>query len=104
MKRRLNTVARGFTDRGDPVQVVGTEVLARCLQHYTDHLDGALFTGRMDAVMRKLAMREIRGSEDMQSKMSRDRKTSRILSHLARATALPHASPEAAGNWAEVWI
>jgi len=58
----------------------------------------------MDAVMRKLAMREIRGSEDMQSKMSRDRKTSRILSHLARATALPHASPEAAGNWAEVWI
>ena len=24
VKRRLNTVARGFTDRGDPVQVVGT--------------------------------------------------------------------------------
>jgi len=25
VKRRLNTVARGFTDRGDPVQVVGTD-------------------------------------------------------------------------------
>src|SRR5580693_8839773 len=26
VKRRLNTVARGFTDRGDPIQIVGTEV------------------------------------------------------------------------------
>src|ERR1700735_4598375 len=26
VKRRLNTVARGFTDLGDPVQLVGTEV------------------------------------------------------------------------------
>src|ERR1700744_5940380 len=33
VKRRLNTVARGFTDRGDPVQLVGTEIMARCLQH-----------------------------------------------------------------------
>ena len=60
VKRRLNTVARGFTEHGDPVQVVGTEVLARCLQHETDHLDGVLFIDRMDAATRKQAMREIR--------------------------------------------
>jgi hypothetical protein len=42
---------------GDPVQVVGTEVLARCLRHETDHLDGVLFIDRMDAATRKLAMR-----------------------------------------------
>ena len=59
VKRRLNTVARGFTDRGDPVQVVGTDVLARCLQHETDHLDGVLFIDRMDPAIRKQAMREI---------------------------------------------
>ena len=53
-------MARGFTDRGDPVQVVGTEILARCLQHETDHLDGVLFIDRMDAATRKQAMREIR--------------------------------------------
>ena len=63
VKRRLNTVARGFTDRGDPVQVVGTEVLARCLQHETDHLDGVLFIDRMDPATRKLAMREIREAD-----------------------------------------
>jgi peptide deformylase len=80
VKRRLNTAAKGFTDQGDPVQVVGTDVLARCLQHGTDHLDGVPFIDRMDAATRKVAMREIRASKwDMQMKMSRHRKTGRIF-------------------------
>jgi peptide deformylase len=62
VKRRLNTVARGFTDRGDPVQIVGSQVLARCLQHETDHLDGVLFIDRMDQATRKQAMKEIRAA------------------------------------------
>jgi peptide deformylase len=62
-KRRLNVVARGFTDRGDPVQVVGTGQLARCLQHETDHLDGVLFIDRMDRERRREAMRAIRAAE-----------------------------------------
>jgi peptide deformylase len=60
VKRRQNTVARGFTDRGDPVQIVGSATLARCLQHETDHLDAILFIDRMDPATRKLAMRAIR--------------------------------------------
>ncbi len=60
VRRRLNTVARGVDERGDPVQLVGTEILARCLQHETDHLDGVLFIDRMDVATRKRAMREIR--------------------------------------------
>jgi peptide deformylase len=80
VKRRLNTAARGFTDRGDPVQVVGTEVLARCLQHETDHLAGVLFIDRMDAVTRKRAMREIRESNwDGPVKISPHRMTNRIF-------------------------
>jgi peptide deformylase len=63
VKRRLNTVAKGFTDHGDPVQLVGTQILARCLQHETDHLDGVLFIDRMDTPTRKLAMREIREAD-----------------------------------------
>lgn len=58
--RRQNVVARGRTDRGDPVQVVGTGYLARCLQHEADHLDGVLFLDRMDTERRRAAMREIR--------------------------------------------
>ena len=62
-QRRLNVVAQGFTVSGDPVQVVGTGNLARCLQHETDHLDGVLFIDRMDAERRKAAMRAIRAAE-----------------------------------------
>lgn len=60
VKRRMNTVARGFTDRGDPVQIVGTDFMARCLQHETDHLDGILFIDRMDGPTRKEIMAAIR--------------------------------------------
>jgi peptide deformylase len=63
VKRRMNVVARGFSDRGDPVQVVGTAELARCLQHETDHLDGVLFIDRMDPATRKAAMKAIRDAD-----------------------------------------
>ena len=62
-KRRLNTVAKGFNQHGDPVQIVGTGTMARCLQHETDHLDGVLYIQRLDAERRKEAMKEIRASE-----------------------------------------
>jgi peptide deformylase len=62
-KRRLNVVAKGFTQHGDPVQVVGTGTMARCMQHETDHLDGVLFIDRLDPARRKEAMREIRASD-----------------------------------------
>ena len=49
-------------------------MLVRCLQHDIDHLDGVLFIDRMDAATRKLAVREIRRSEDMQRKMKLESK------------------------------
>jgi peptide deformylase len=48
-KRRMNVAAKGYTKKGDPVQVVGAGILARCMQHETDHLDGILFIDRQDA-------------------------------------------------------
>jgi peptide deformylase len=62
-KRRLNVVAKGFNQSGDPVQLVGSEMMARCLQHETDHLDGILFVDRLDADTKKEAMRAIRAAE-----------------------------------------
>ena len=80
VKRRLNTVASGFTDRGDPVQVVGSQVLSRCLQHETDHLDGVLFIDRMDPPTRKRAMKEIREANwDGTVKITPHRMTDRIF-------------------------
>jgi peptide deformylase len=62
-RRRLNVVAKGFTEHGDPVQVVGEGLLSRCIQHETDHLDGILFIDRMSPEQRKLAMKAIREAE-----------------------------------------
>lgn len=62
-KRRQNVVARGFNGYGDPVQIVGTGLMSRCVQHETDHLDGVLFIDRLDPAGRKAAMKEIRRAE-----------------------------------------
>ncbi len=62
-KRRLNVVAKGFTEYGDPVQIVGTGLMARCVQHETDHLDGVMFLDRLDPETRKQAMKAIRQSD-----------------------------------------
>ncbi|HVL83855.1 MAG TPA: peptide deformylase [Pseudonocardia sp.] len=62
-RRHLHVVARGVDMHGEPVTVEGSELLARCIQHETDHLDGVLFVDRLDPEMRRLAMAEIRAAE-----------------------------------------
>jgi peptide deformylase len=61
--RALRVVAKGQDQHGEPVTLEGTELLARCIQHETDHLDGILFIDRMDRDQRKLAMRAIREAD-----------------------------------------
>jgi peptide deformylase len=61
--RALSVVARGFSMYGEPVTIQGSDLLARAIQHETDHLDGVLFVQRLDAETRKAAMRAIRESE-----------------------------------------
>jgi peptide deformylase len=63
VKRAFGAVAKGFNMYGDPVTIEGTDLLARCVQHETDHLDGILFIDRMDSAQRKLAMKAIREAE-----------------------------------------
>jgi peptide deformylase len=63
VKRAWGVVAKGFNMHGDPVTIEGTELLARCIQHETDHLDGILFIDKMDSAQRKAAMKAIREAE-----------------------------------------
>jgi peptide deformylase len=62
-RRALRVVARGFDMHGEPVTVEGSELLARAIQHETDHLDGILFVERLDKETRKQAMRAIREAD-----------------------------------------
>ncbi len=61
--RSMRAVAKGFNMHGEPIVVEGTELLARALQHESDHLDGILFIDRLSDEDRKRAMKEIRESE-----------------------------------------
>ncbi|CAB4867587.1 unannotated protein [freshwater metagenome] len=61
--RALRAVAKGWNMFGEPVTIEGSDLLARCLQHETDHLDGIVFIDRLGPEERKLAMKEIRESE-----------------------------------------
>jgi peptide deformylase len=61
--RAMRVVAKGMNMWGEPVVIEGTELLARAVQHETDHLDGILFIDRLDPELRKEAMRQIREAE-----------------------------------------
>ncbi len=62
-RRARRVVARGFDMHGEPVTIEGSDLLARAIQHETDHLDGVLFIDRLDAQTRKEAMKAIRDAE-----------------------------------------
>ncbi|TDD30932.1 peptide deformylase [Actinomadura sp. KC06] len=61
--RAVRAVAKGFNMHGEPITLEGTHLLARCVQHETDHLDGVIFIDRMDPEQRKAAMKAIREAE-----------------------------------------
>lgn len=59
-KRSMYARAEGIDLEGNKKVVEGEGLMARCIQHETDHLDGHLYIDRLDRVQRKKAMRAIR--------------------------------------------
>ncbi|MEE6282367.1 peptide deformylase [Georgenia sunbinii] len=59
-KRAWYARVEGIDLDGNPVVVEGEELMARCLQHECDHLDGMLYIDRLERTERKKAMRAIR--------------------------------------------
>ncbi len=62
-RRRQHVIAHGQNGYGDPVTIEGSDMLARCVQHETDHLDGVLFIDRLDVATRRAALEAIRLAE-----------------------------------------
>ncbi len=48
----------GLDEHGDAVEISGAGVVARCLQHEVDHLDGMVFGDRLSARSRKKLLKE----------------------------------------------
>ncbi|MGA6166732.1 peptide deformylase [Amycolatopsis magusensis] len=61
--RAKHAVVKGVDLRNEPIVVEGDDVLAQCLQHETDHLDGVLYLDRLTQERKKKALREARGKD-----------------------------------------
>ncbi|WP_154794634.1 peptide deformylase [Occultella kanbiaonis] len=59
-RRAAYAKVEGIDLDGAPVTVEGEGIMARCLQHEVDHLDGKLYLDRLDRDVRKSAMRKVR--------------------------------------------
>ena len=59
VRRPERVVVEAQDLEGKPVRVEGEELLARCLHHEIDHLNGVLFIHRVSALKRDLARRKI---------------------------------------------
>lgn len=62
-ERYAEVIARGVNMHGQPVSFEADGILARAIQHETDHLDGVLFLQRLSTDHRRSAMAEIRTSD-----------------------------------------
>lgn len=61
--RAVRAVVRGVDINNDPVTVRGEGLMARALQHETDHCNGMLYLTRLEKAYRKAAMREARHAD-----------------------------------------
>lgn len=62
-ERAEHALVRGVDLDNEPVTVVGSGLMARCLQHEVDHLDGIVYVQRLDSTSRREAMRQIRATD-----------------------------------------
>ena len=61
--RRSNYArVEGINLDGKLITIEGTGIMARCLQHEVDHLDGKLYLDRLEKEVRRQAMRELRAA------------------------------------------
>lgn len=58
LARATEARVTGVDVAGEPVEVSGTGLVARCLQHECDHLDGTVYVDRLGRRARKQALAE----------------------------------------------
>jgi peptide deformylase len=57
--RAMRAVVEGFDQHGEPLRLEGSGLMARCLQHEVDHLDGKVFLDRLTGDARRAAFRAL---------------------------------------------
>lgn len=60
VERPWTVTVEGLTQKGEPIRIEAEGMLARCLQHEIDHLDGVLFIDRLSPLKRNMVLRKYR--------------------------------------------
>lgn len=60
VERPATVVVEGVDPSGNPVRIEADGMLARCLQHEIDHLDGVLFIDRLSPLKRNMLLKKYR--------------------------------------------
>lgn len=58
--RPNRAILKGLDRHGEPQQIEGVGLLARCFQHEMDHLEGTVFVDRLRGLQKDLIVRKIR--------------------------------------------
>jgi len=56
VERATSVTVRALDENGKEIEIEGTELLARCLQHEIDHLHGKLFVDYLSVLKRRSAL------------------------------------------------
>lgn len=62
-RRSWYAAVEGYDEDGNQIRVEGEELMARCLEHEVDHLDGIVYLRRLGPEIRRAAMRAVRDSD-----------------------------------------
>jgi peptide deformylase len=60
VERPTTCVVEATDEKGQAVRIEAQGMLARCLQHEIDHLDGVLFIDRISPIKRKMLLAKYR--------------------------------------------
>ena len=60
MRRSMKVSVRAQNVKGETFEITGDELLARALEHETDHLNGRLYISHLSALKRDLIRRKVR--------------------------------------------
>ena len=60
VRRGAKVTVRAQNIKGEPIELIGEELLARAFQHEIDHLNGRLYLSHLSALKRDLIRRRIR--------------------------------------------
>jgi peptide deformylase len=63
VERAARVVVEGLDAEGNTVRISGGELLARCLQHEIDHLNGVLFIDHLGPLQRAMVLKKYRRLE-----------------------------------------